>query len=130
MVGAGVLRIRILHFISVVGSVFFFSKNTDKSVLVGGSGHVIAAVHVYVLYFIVVAITSVPDMVGQCVQYVHSHNYYYISSFSSIFQPSPPSFELQPADVDKMLKPIPAFEGLRLEGDNIHRGQGNYKVSR
>jgi len=37
--------------------------------------------------------------------------------------------EMKPADVDKMLKPIPAFEGLRLEGDNTYRGQGNYKVS-
>jgi hypothetical protein len=45
-------------------------------------------------------------------------------------QTSPPSAELQPADVDKMVKPMPAFEGLRLEGDNIHRGQGNFKVSR
>lgn len=38
--------------------------------------------------------------------------------------------ELQPADVDSMLKPAPPFEGLRLEGENIHRGRGNYKVSR
>lgn len=37
---------------------------------------------------------------------------------------------LQPADVDKMLKPSPPFEGLRLEGENVHRGQGNFKVSR
>ena len=37
---------------------------------------------------------------------------------------------MKPADVDQMLKPIPAFEGLRLDGDNIHRGQGNYKVSK
>lgn len=37
---------------------------------------------------------------------------------------------LQPADVEKMLKPTPPFEGLRLEGENVHRGQGNYKVSR
>ena len=54
-----------------------------------------------------------------CILYLHLY-----------LQPSPPSAELQPADVDKMVKPIPAFEGLRLEGDNIHRGQGNYKVSR
>ena len=54
---------------------------------------------------------------------MHTCTYLYL-------QPSPPSAELQPADVDKMVKPIPAFEGLRLEGDNIHRGQGNYKVSR
>ena len=38
--------------------------------------------------------------------------------------------ELQPADVEKMLRSIPKFEGLRLDGDNVHRGQGNYKVSR
>ena len=37
---------------------------------------------------------------------------------------------LQPADVEKMLKPTPPFEGLRLEGENVHRGQGNFKVSR
>lgn len=37
---------------------------------------------------------------------------------------------LQPADVDSMLKPAAAFGGLRLEGENIHRGRGNYKVSR
>lgn len=37
---------------------------------------------------------------------------------------------LQPADVDKMLKPSPPFEGLRLDGENVYRGQGNFKVSR
>lgn len=40
------------------------------------------------------------------------------------------SVELKPADVEKMVKPAPAFEGLRLEGENVHRGQGNFKVSR
>lgn len=44
-------------------------------------------------------------------------------------QPSPLA-ELKPADVEKMLKPTAPFEGLRLEGDNIHRGKGNYMVSR
>ena len=38
--------------------------------------------------------------------------------------------ELVPADVSQMLKSQPKFEGLRLEGENIHRGHGNYKVSR
>ena len=38
--------------------------------------------------------------------------------------------ELQPADVTNMIKSATAFEGLRLEGENIHRGRGNYKVSR
>ncbi len=38
--------------------------------------------------------------------------------------------ELQPADVHQMLKPLTKFEGMRLEGENIHRGHGNYKVSR
>ena len=38
--------------------------------------------------------------------------------------------ELQPADVHQMLKPRSSFEGMRLEGENIHRGHGNYKVSR
>ena len=38
--------------------------------------------------------------------------------------------EIAPADIEKLLKPTPPFEGLRLEGDNIHRGQGNYKVSK
>lgn len=38
--------------------------------------------------------------------------------------------ELQPADVESMLKPEPPFGGLRLEGENIHRGRGNFKVSR
>ena len=38
--------------------------------------------------------------------------------------------ELQPADVQQMLKPRSKFEGMRLEGENIHRGHGNYKVSR
>ena len=37
---------------------------------------------------------------------------------------------LQPADVEKMLKPMAPFEGLRLDGENVHRGQGNFKVSR
>ena len=38
--------------------------------------------------------------------------------------------ELQPADVVSMLKSTTKFEGLRLEGENIHRGRGNYQVSR
>ena len=38
--------------------------------------------------------------------------------------------ELQPADVSTMLKPRSKFEGLRLEGENVHRGRGNYKVTR
>lgn len=38
--------------------------------------------------------------------------------------------ELQPADVTTMLKLTSKFEGLRLEGENIHRGRGNYQVSR
>ena len=38
--------------------------------------------------------------------------------------------ELQPADVQEMLKARSKFEGLRLEGENIHRGRGNYQVSR
>lgn len=42
----------------------------------------------------------------------------------------PPMPELVPADVSQMLKSQPKFEGLRLEGENIHRGHGNYKVSR
>ena len=37
---------------------------------------------------------------------------------------------LQPADVEKMLKPTAPFEGMRLDGENVHRGQGNFKVSR
>lgn len=41
-----------------------------------------------------------------------------------------PLAELKPADVEKMMKPTAPFEGLRLEGDNIHRGKGNYMVSR
>ena len=45
------------------------------------------------------------------------------------FQPTALA-ELKPADVDKMLKPMAPFEGFRLEGDNIHRGKGNYMVSR
>ncbi len=56
----------------------------------------------------------------------------------SLPPPLPPSLpkiicvpaELQPAAIDKMLKPCPPFEGLRLEGENIHRGQGNFKVNR
>lgn len=38
--------------------------------------------------------------------------------------------ELQPVDVSTMLKSRIKFEGLRLDGENIHRGVGNYKVSR
>ena len=38
--------------------------------------------------------------------------------------------ELQPADITTMLKQPPPFEGLRLDGENIHRGCGNFKVSR
>ena len=38
--------------------------------------------------------------------------------------------ELQPVDAQLMLKPRSKFEGMRLEGENIHRGHGNYKVSR
>ena len=38
--------------------------------------------------------------------------------------------ELQPADVSTMLKSRPKFEGLRLEGENVHRGRGNYKITR
>ena len=38
--------------------------------------------------------------------------------------------ELQPADVKTMLKTSLPFEGLRLEGENVHRGRGNYKVNR
>ncbi len=38
--------------------------------------------------------------------------------------------ELQHADVQLMLQPQPVFQGMRLEGENIHRGHGNYKVSR
>jgi len=45
-------------------------------------------------------------------------------------QPPTLPAEMKPADVEKMLKPIPGFEGLKLEGDNIYRGQGNYKVSK
>ena len=43
---------------------------------------------------------------------------------------APPMPELQPADITSMLKQPPLFEGLRLEGENIHRGRGNFKVSR
>lgn len=42
----------------------------------------------------------------------------------------PPMPELQPADVASMLKPAAPFEGLRIEGENIHRGRGNFKVSK
>ena len=38
--------------------------------------------------------------------------------------------ELQPADVSIMLQNSYKFEGLRLDGENIHRGRGNYQVSR
>ena len=64
--------------------------------------------------------------------------FYTLNMFFDTLSPShPPTHqmpvgpvELQPADVEKMLRPLPKFEGLRLDGDNIHRGQGNYKVSR
>ncbi|XP_011406645.2 PREDICTED: uncharacterized protein LOC100639454 [Amphimedon queenslandica] len=42
----------------------------------------------------------------------------------------PPMPELQAADVSVMLKASKPFEGLRLDGENIHRGRGNYQVSR
>ena len=45
-------------------------------------------------------------------------------------QEKSPSEELQPADVEKMLKNVIPFDGLRLDGDNIHRGQGNFKISK
>ena len=38
--------------------------------------------------------------------------------------------ELQPADVSVMLQNSYKFEGLRLDGENIHRGRGKYQVSR
>ena len=38
--------------------------------------------------------------------------------------------ELVPVDVSTMLKARIKFQGLRLDGENIHRGIGNYKVSR
>jgi supervillin len=42
----------------------------------------------------------------------------------------PPMPELQPVDTKTMLKPRAKFEGLRLDGENIHRGLGNFKVTR
>ena len=48
----------------------------------------------------------------------------------SVFQPLP-SPELQPADVELMLKPRPKFEGMRLEGENVHRSaEANANIHR
>lgn len=66
---------------------------------------------------------------GEIVKVRLTHTVWLISYCSLLLQP-PPMPELQPADVQQMLKPRSKFEGLRLEGENVHRGHGNYKVSR
>lgn len=62
------------------------------------------------------------------IDHLYSIWLYIINTF--VIQTPIMAAELQPADVEKMIKAAPSFEGLRLEGENVYRGQGNFKVSR